>query len=447
MPEIPRTKFNSPWTVENIEAALNDVSSAKGSSESLTAALNAMRAEINSLSGGVHLKGAVDYYSDLPANPSEGDAYTVRYQGTSGTDPLGIEYAWATYQGTPQWIPIGVDPSVFAKLTADETALGEVINGGAAGTKNLAPISTIQKETTTAHYTSIIPCYFKAGTYHIKFGYTTGQVATFVLRNKEGTTLLNLPANIPKGTGTYNADFTISADCYGYHIYGENTAELTDIMICRKTLYDANPEFEPYAPAKTNVEITPALVEIVDGGAKNLFNMSGAQTFDITGYGIHCTINMLTGVITLDGVNQDKKCTGSFNIKIADSTALGLQSGVVYKLNCDGYTTSDTTIGIYVYTSGATPETQFDTYSHTELAWNTAWEQSNGFRLFIRSGTVVNNITLRPMICTSAAWKISKQYQPFLPSWQEMWDAIQALQSGGNRALTMQTEPEEQEER
>lgn len=45
MPEIPRTKFNSPWTVAVIEAALNDVSSAKGSSESLTAALNAMRAD------------------------------------------------------------------------------------------------------------------------------------------------------------------------------------------------------------------------------------------------------------------------------------------------------------------------------------------------------------------------------------------------------------------
>ena len=138
MPEIPRTKFNSPWTVSNIEAALNDVSSAKGSSESLTAALNAMRAEINSLSGGVHLKGAVDYYNDLPASPSEGDAYTVRYQGTSGTEPLGIEYAWSTYQGTPQWIPIGVDPSVYAK----QTEMDVVANAGAKNLLNFDAIGS-----------------------------------------------------------------------------------------------------------------------------------------------------------------------------------------------------------------------------------------------------------------------------------------------------------------
>lgn len=165
--------------------------------------------------------------------------------------------------------------------------------------------------------------------------------------------------------------------------------------------------------AVTSGGVQAPLAEVVDNGTKNLFDMSGAQTFDVTGYGVHCTIDKLTGAITLDGVNQDKKCTGNFNIKIADSTALGLQSGVVYKLTCDGYTTSDTTIGIYVYTSGATPETQFDTYNNTELAWNTAWEQSNGFQLFIRSGTVVNNITLRPMLCTKAVWDISHEYVPY----------------------------------
>lgn len=471
MPEIPRTKFNSPWTVANIEAALNDVASAKGSSESLTAALNAMRAEINSLSGGVHLKGAVDYYNNLPATPSEGDAYTVRYQGTSGTDPLGIEYAWATYQGTPQWIPIGVDPSVFAKQTE-----------------------------------------------------------------------MNCVANL-----------------------------------C----------------------------------AKNLFINEGQS---VTGYGVACTINA-DGTISLNGTNTDKKCTGSFNIAIAYGQHMRLIDGKRYTLSVDGYQTSDTTLGVYVYTSGLTPEPQWDSYSHQTVAWNTGWNNPNGFRLFIRQGTVVDNLTLKimirpaaitdstfqpyaktnreltvltdedraalveivdggaknwakipsqnsasanisfvtqadggikvtgtanfqspyakivltnspvnqlemvtvegklpdklaisglgastqlsrfvvnlyngstwvcafnsndvlhdisqytydrynivlivpnnktynetiyPMICTQTAWKISQTFQPYRPSWQEMWDAIQALKSGGNRALTMQAEPEEQEER
>lgn len=87
--------------------------------------LQQMQNAIAALAGGVHLKGAVNYYTDLPATgQSEGDAYTVLYSGTSGTDPLGVEYAWATYNDTAQWIPLGVDPTYYAKATdlATETA-------------------------------------------------------------------------------------------------------------------------------------------------------------------------------------------------------------------------------------------------------------------------------------------------------------------------------------
>jgi hypothetical protein len=52
---------------------------------------------IDSLEGGVHYIGEVDYYNDLPANPNLGDGYTVKYSGTSGTDLDGTEYVWAKY--------------------------------------------------------------------------------------------------------------------------------------------------------------------------------------------------------------------------------------------------------------------------------------------------------------------------------------------------------------
>ena len=87
--------------------------------------LQQMQSAIAALAGGVHLKGAVNYYTDLPATgQSEGDAYTVLYSGTSGADPLGVEYVWATYNNTAQWIPLGVDPTYYAKAAdlATETA-------------------------------------------------------------------------------------------------------------------------------------------------------------------------------------------------------------------------------------------------------------------------------------------------------------------------------------
>lgn len=64
-----------------------------------------------SLMGGVHYRGEVDYYANLPSNPEEGDAYTVRYSGTSGTDLDGTEYVWSLNHQTQQytWIDFSKD--------------------------------------------------------------------------------------------------------------------------------------------------------------------------------------------------------------------------------------------------------------------------------------------------------------------------------------------------
>ena len=57
-------------------------------------------------------KGAVDYYDDLPsANVVEGDTYTVRYEGNSGTKLSGAEYAWSMLNSVYQWVFVGPDIS------------------------------------------------------------------------------------------------------------------------------------------------------------------------------------------------------------------------------------------------------------------------------------------------------------------------------------------------
>lgn len=157
-------------------------------------------------------------------------------------------------------------------------------------------------------------------------------------------------------------------------------------------------------------DLLNAATELIDTGHKNLMHLSGS---DVTGYGIQCTFNYAAGTITLDGVNPDKKCTGSFNIQCADSRTLGLVEGTVYNFSCGGYETSNDTIGLYVYTVNASPLSQFDCYTNNIAAWNTAWEQASGFRLFIRSGTVVDNVVLKPMICAQAYYKISDKFVPY----------------------------------
>ena len=53
---------------------------------------------INALPRGLIYRGAVDYYNNLPSENNElGDTYSIKYQGTSGTEPDGNEYAWGKY--------------------------------------------------------------------------------------------------------------------------------------------------------------------------------------------------------------------------------------------------------------------------------------------------------------------------------------------------------------
>ena len=77
-------------------------------------------ATIAPLLGGVHYRGSVNYASDLPASPEEGDAYTVKYKGATGTDPDGAEYVWGldTDDNTYKWIVFAGDSYTKAEVDA-----------------------------------------------------------------------------------------------------------------------------------------------------------------------------------------------------------------------------------------------------------------------------------------------------------------------------------------
>lgn len=60
---------------------------------------------------GVNYKGSVDYYNDLPNDAEVGDSYTVKYQGTSGSNVSGLRYTWGYDAGAGEnaWIPFSKD--------------------------------------------------------------------------------------------------------------------------------------------------------------------------------------------------------------------------------------------------------------------------------------------------------------------------------------------------
>lgn len=77
------------------------------------------------VAGGINYKGAVPYYASLPANPEKGDAYTVKYAGTTGTVPDGTEYVWEfdTDLQEMAWIDWSKDSYTKAEADANLSAV------------------------------------------------------------------------------------------------------------------------------------------------------------------------------------------------------------------------------------------------------------------------------------------------------------------------------------
>lgn len=78
-----------------------------------------------SLMGGVRYQGEVDYYADLPSNAEVGDAYTVKYSGTSGTDLDGTEYTWGLNHQTQQYSWIDFSKDSYTKTETNNLLAGK----------------------------------------------------------------------------------------------------------------------------------------------------------------------------------------------------------------------------------------------------------------------------------------------------------------------------------
>lgn len=74
---------------------------------------------VQSLMGGVHYRGSVSYYADLPLDPAEGDSYTVKYAGTSGSVADGTEYTWGYDTDSQDYAWISFSKDAYSKAETD----------------------------------------------------------------------------------------------------------------------------------------------------------------------------------------------------------------------------------------------------------------------------------------------------------------------------------------
>lgn len=298
-----------------------------------------------------------------------------------------------------------------------------------------------------------VPYRFKKGTstFSCTVSNYTKAGGTMVIRfaeNADSTNPLCDGITIDKN-GDVSTDITVAADTSGYIVYYlnatgtsyANSADFTQNMVRPEEITD--PTFQQFA--RTNRDLTvltdedrSALIEIVDGGAKNVADMTKSTFTSNQKDGV--TVTLSGDMITSTGTSGS--ATNQFHRILYDEGKLLIPAGTwiaaligtgtdAFRIEVMSSSYSDLIKGAYGSALQFTIPSG-DTVSYLRITQKTSTNCAGTFKL---------------MITTHAAWKISQTYQPYRPSWQEMWDAIQALQSGGTRALTMQTEPEEQEER
>lgn len=180
-----------------------------------------------------------------------------------------------------------------------------------------------------------------------------------------------------------------------------------------------------------------ALVRLIDSGAKNRLPIASVDSLkQLNTYGtwngnvythssgVSFTINEDLS-ITVNGTASEANAVfvlsmrGGFSIEEGEWVLSGCPSGG-----------SSSTYNITIA----------GTVSDTGETANFTVVSSKLVRLYVLSGTTVDNLLFKPMVCSRADWEVSKKYQPWRPSYEELYAMIQDLQNNSGNSAQMNTQ-------
>lgn len=177
-----------------------------------------------------------------------------------------------------------------------------------------------------------------------------------------------------------------------------------------------------------------ALAELIDGGGKNRLPFSDLSVIKSMNTGGTWNGNVYTWNGVSFTINDDFSVT-------ADGTATG-GNAVLVLSRPGGYTMPE---GNWIL-SGCPSGGSASAYN-IAIAGTTSDTGTTGsftscskvlVRIYVISGTTVDNLTFNPMVCSKAAWDISQAYQPYRPNYAELYAMVQELQ-GGNSLSSVQS--------
>lgn len=177
-----------------------------------------------------------------------------------------------------------------------------------------------------------------------------------------------------------------------------------------------------------------ALTHIIDDGAKNVANWSGAtQTITDVTFTNNGDGTMTTTSSGAAAARRQKALT--FTVPAS------LPAGTYVLSGCPAGGISGTTTYYCLYIWDQTSNTRVssnDTGSGIEFNWTPDSTHSYNITVDIRGGTNPNGLVFKPMICAKDVYEISSAFKKYVPSNAELWEMIQA-QNGTSSVQSLQS--------
>lgn len=245
MADIPTGSFEH--ALEEIDAAVSEVESTKGTETSLTAAIE----EIAGTSATTAAQSAVSTaIGALDASSKGGTGkYIKEISETDGVISATAETmdTTPTASSTKAVTSGGVKTYVDAETTARQAECNVLANAGA---KNLCPYNTASVAVANRAAIDDQPINLSAGTYIISYTQTATSGSSSIKFSYNGTSVVTFPIS-NDSTPEKEAEFTLPSAANQIKIFTNVVNSYSNIMIRRKEITDAT--YQPYAP--TNREL------------------------------------------------------------------------------------------------------------------------------------------------------------------------------------------------
>lgn len=204
-------------------------------------------------------------------------------------------------------------------------------------------------------------------------------------------------------------------------------------MLCPGSYYNVDATYAFYTPS--NRELTAReqedrahIVDIIDSGPKNVVNWSATST---TISGVTFTVNSDKTVSTSGTASARAQFGLPFTVPAS------LKAGRYVLSGCPtggGNASGATTLyALYIYDATANarvvPNYKDDNGNALEFDWAPDSTHSYNITVDIRKSTNATGLVFKPMICLKKYWDVTKVFQPYRPSYQELYDMVKALQT------------------